>query len=125
MQHRPRTLGFFVIKGGGIRNLKIHQVSVDMTRPMALEILISAFQPVAWTISTGGCENIHVHDNTIIAVSNSEVRMFARIPRHTGLKSFGFAGLATEHVSCLFSEILSRSIQPWFPAATVNFLFRA
>ena len=118
-------MAFLVIKGGGIRNLKIYQVSVDMTRLMVREILISAVQPVAWTLTTGGSEGIHVHDNTIIAVSNSEVRMFARIPRHTGLKSFGFAGLATEHVSCLFSEILSRSIQPWLPAATVNFLFRA
>ena len=95
MQYRPRTLGFYVIEGGEIGYLKLSQVSEGMTRRITQVDSTSVIQPVAWTISTGGSNNIHVHDNTISAVSNNEVGpMLARIPECIGLKTFGFAGLA-------------------------------
>ena len=102
--NRPRTVGFFVIEGGGIKYLKLSNVSVGMTQPIARDNLTSAIQNPAWTISTGGSSNIHVHDNTILAISNNEVWMFAGLPQRIGLKVFGFrAELANEHVSRLFS----------------------
>lgn len=104
VENRPRTLGFFVIDSGEIGYLKLSNVSVGRTRPIARDNLTSIVQNPAWTISTGGSNNIHVHDNTILAISNNEVWMFTRLPQRAGLKVFGFpAELANEHVSRFFS----------------------
>ena len=72
--NRPHGWAFQNITNGEIKDMKLWQVSL-MKTVCAVEVLrIFRRQPVAWSFSTSGSKDLHVHHNKITAISENEVR---------------------------------------------------